>query len=118
LEVKELETRTLADQILDVISDHFGEDIILLDIQQVSTLADFFVIASATSERQMEALIEALLALRTLQGRSPRLEGDTASGWVLLDYGDVVAHIFSPEKRRHYRLEEIWRSAPVLVRVQ
>ena len=117
-EGKTLEARELANRIVDTISDHLGEDIVLLDIREVSPLADFFVIASGTSERQLRALLEELAKLDDVSGHRPRLEGEPESGWVLLDHGGVVTHLFSPEKRQFYRLEEIWRTARVVVHLQ
>ena len=90
----------------------------MLDIQELSTLADFFVIASATSGRQLRALVEAVQEVRKSNGTPPRVEGDAESGWVLVDHGDVVTHIFSKDRREFYSLEQVWRQARVVVRVQ
>lgn len=102
---------------MDTIADHFGEDILMLDIQEVSPVADYFVIASATSERQLRALVEAVRAVDA-DGDKPRLEGDPESGWVLVDHGAVVTHLFSAEKRDFYRIEEVWHTARTVVRLQ
>lgn len=82
-------------------------------------MADYFVIATAASERQSQALVEALRdALRQAGVRPLDVEGDRASGWQLMDYGDVIVHLFSPEKRAFYRLEDLWKNAHVVVRMQ
>jgi ribosome-associated protein len=109
----------LARNIADVIADQKGENVVLLDIQGVSILADYFVIASATSERQMGAIIEdvRLKAKQALEARPLRVEGKPASGWVLVDYGSVVVHLFTPESRAYYDLEGLWREARVVVRM-
>jgi ribosome-associated protein len=91
----------------------------LLDIRDVASFADYFVIASADSSRQMDAILESVEeALRedrpTLIGK----EGEPESGWVLLDYGDVILHLFAPEERAYYDLESLWHAATPVVRIQ
>ena len=92
----------------------------MLDIREVSLLADYFVICSAGSERQITAIRDDLVGgLRDTAHRRPlRAQGTASSGWVLLDYGDVIVHIFSPEEREFYQLEELWAEAPAVVRIQ
>jgi ribosome-associated protein len=91
-----------------------------LDIRPVSVVADYFVICSGSSERQLEAVTRDITeALKREAQLAPlHKEGDSRSGWVLLDYGDVVVHIFSPAEREYYRLEELWGAALPLVRIQ
>ncbi len=91
----------------------------MLDIRNVASFADYFVIASAQTTRQIEAVLDtveqALSGDRvTLLGR----EGQPDSGWVLLDYGDVILHLFAPEERAYYDLEGFWHSATPVVRIQ
>ena len=114
-----LEGATLARRIVDLLADRQAEDILLLDIGKVTLFADYFVIASAPTVRQMQALRDAIdLELAkdgiTAYGR----EGAAASGWVLLDLGDVVVHIFGPDERRFYDLEGLWQQATPVVRIQ
>lgn len=92
----------------------------MLDLREITPLADYFVICTADSERQARTLQEILLeemkkehALRPLSA-----EGEAASGWMLLDYNSVVVHIFSREARAFYRLQELWKAAPVLLKIQ
>jgi len=118
LEDATLESRQLASLIVDTIADHLGEDIVLLDISDVSILADFFVIATAGSDRQLRTLAEEVRKTANAGGRRVRVEGDVQSGWVLVDHGDVITHLFSSEKRQLYRLEDAWSQARVVVRVQ
>jgi ribosome-associated protein len=110
------DSSTLAQTIIDVLSDRQAADIVLLDIAHVSTIADYFVIATATSTRQLNSLVEALDdGLREASIRPRRTEGTADSGWILLDYGDVVVHLFGEEERRFYDLEGLWsRSVPVV----
>lgn len=106
----------LAHAIIDLLSDKQASDIVLLEISQVSSLADYFIIASALSARQLSTLIATLNQdLDRAYPRPRRVEGTTDSGWVLVDYGDVVVHLFSPDERAFYNLEALWsRSVPVV----
>jgi len=108
-----------ARRIVDILADRQAEDVVLLDITTIAPFADYFVIATAENPRQMRALVETMEKELRDEGVSPRHEeGEVASGWVLVDYGDVIVHIFSPELRGHYGLEELWRSATQVVRIQ
>jgi ribosome-associated protein len=85
----------------------------------VAPFADYFVIASAVNPRHMRALVETLSKELRQDGiRSGRQEGAEESGWVLLDFGAIIVHLFLPELREHYALEELWRSATTVVRIQ
>ena len=97
-----------------------GEDIVLLDLGDISLFTDFFVICNGTSERQVRALAEGVReATKQEFGVFPHhVEGEPFSGWVLLDYVDVVVHILSPELRAFYDLEGLWNEAKVLLRMQ
>ncbi len=109
----------LAHAILQILDDKLAADILLLDVSPLSPMADYFVIATAASERQSQALVDALRDELRRGGLRPLdVEGDRASGWQLMDYGDVIVHLFSPEKRAFYRLEELWKNAHVVVRMQ
>lgn len=90
----------------------------MLDIREASPMADYFVICHAGSERQLNALVEAASAIREDGGPPPRVEGDPASGWVLIDHGGVVTHVFSADKREFYDLENVWKTARTVVRLQ
>ncbi|MCO6453119.1 MAG: ribosome silencing factor [Caldilineales bacterium] len=108
-----------AHAIVNILDDKQAEDILLLDISELSPFADYFVIASANSERQSQALMASLQdELRDQKVKPLYREGERSSGWQLLDYGDVIVHIFSEEQRAFYRLEELWSQARVVVRVQ
>jgi ribosome-associated protein len=108
----------LAHAIIDLLSDRQASEIVLLEITQISSLADYFVIASATSNRQLNSLVQALdedLNIDHSRPRPRRIEGTADSGWVLIDYGDVVVHLFGEEERAFYDLEGLWsRSVPVV----
>ncbi len=111
-----VEAAALAQMVVDILSDRQAMDIVLLDITHVSTIANYFVIATGSSVRQLAALAEALdEALHSQAGLPRRMEGTPDSGWILIDYGDVIVHLFGQEERRFYDLERLWsRSAPVV----
>jgi ribosome-associated protein len=115
-----LDPQALARRIVEIASEKQATDIVLLDIRSIATVADYFVVLSTASERQMTAVVRDLSeSLRNDDGVRPlRVEGQAASGWVLIDYGDVVVHLFSVEQRGFYRLEELWSAAVPLVRMQ
>lgn len=109
----------LARSIVDLASEKQASDIVLLDIHRVSILADYFVIASGNSTRQLNALSEDILEMTEKAGvTKPRIEGNAESGWILMDYNDVIIHLFSPEQRDYYRLERLWSEALPVVRMQ
>jgi ribosome-associated protein len=110
----------LARRLVDAIEDKKGEKIILMDIQAQSSFADYFVICSGTSERQLKAILDAILeAAQKEWNLSPRsVEGKPDTGWILVDWADVIVHIFSPSQRRYYNLESLWKESPILLRVQ
>ena len=91
----------------------------MLDIRQASVIADFFVICTGTNPRQIQAIADAIDdKLLELRVASRGHEGDATSGWVLLDCGDVIVHIFGPMEREFYRLEQLWSVAPPVVYMQ
>jgi len=91
----------------------------LLDIRNVASFADYFVIASAGTTRQMDAVLEEVERELAADKVKPMgREGDPESGWVLLDYGDVILHLFAPEERAYYDLEGLWHTATAVVRIQ
>lgn len=97
------------------IDDKNGEDILLLDLSSLLVVTDVFVVASGTSNRHVRTLVdEAEEALKTLGRRPLRREGVDHGEWVLLDYGDVVIHVFDRPTRAYYELERLWADAPMI----
>jgi len=95
-----------------------GENILLLDIREQAIFADYFVICSGTSERMLKALLDSVDEQIKLKYKlNARLEGRPQDGWVLADFGDVIVHIFSPDRRNYYRLEDLWSKSKVLLHV-
>ena len=104
---------------VDTIEEHQGSEISLLDVRQITILADYFIVCSAASERQLKTLADSLSRqLKAAVGRPMNVEGDAASGWILLDYTDVVVHLFLPDVRRFYALEDLWEGAQTVVHIQ
>jgi ribosome-associated protein len=110
----------VARSLVDALEDKKAEDIILLDVQGQCSFADYFVVCTASSERQLDALVEAVTETARKQHRlkPPRIEGHAAGGWVLVDFRDVIVQAFSTEQRRRYKLEDLWHTGKVVVRIQ
>ena len=114
-----LQSTELARKIINAIADKKGSDIVLLDLRSISLLADYFVICSGESERQVKAIVDEITEKIKEEGIRPlHIEGDSSSGWVLVDYGGVIVHIFAPVVRGYYQLEKLWSDALVVVRMQ
>ncbi len=115
-----LDSLDLARHIVQIVEDKKAEDIVLLDLRPDAIIADYFIICNGNSDRQLKALVD---HVRTGVKESYRklpysVEGVAESGWVLMDYGDVVVHLFVEEKRLYYDLEGLWREANVLLSIQ
>ena len=109
----------IARRVADIASDTLATNIAVLEISQLSTIADVFVICSANNVRQLNALREAVLeGLRESGIRPRRVEGQAESGWILMDLGDVIVHLFTEEQRDFYRLEDVWSEAQKLLVIQ
>jgi ribosome-associated protein len=115
-----LDSLDLAHHIVDVVEDKKAENIILLDIRPKTVITDYFVIANGISDRQLKALAEYVReAVKEKFDTLPySVEGTAESGWILIDYGYVVVHLFTETKRRYYDLEGLWREANVLLSIQ
>ncbi|MGK7937804.1 MAG: ribosome silencing factor [Xenococcaceae cyanobacterium] len=103
----------LARAIAEAADDKKAVNIVLLKVSDVSYLADYFVIATGFSKTQIRAISEAIeeKILEQFQQNPIRVEGKTEGNWILLDYGDVIAHLFLPEDREYYNLEAFWGHA-------
>ena len=109
----------LARRIVDLAEDKKAADILLLELTPLTTMADYFVICSGGSERQLDAIADGIVsALRDERMKPIGREGTPASHWVLLDYGSVVVHIFTPPEREYYGLEKHWSEARTILQVQ
>jgi ribosome-associated protein len=116
----EIQPAEISRRIIELLSDRQAEDIVLLDIHEIATFTDQFVIATAQNARHMNALIDAFDKDLAREGiKSLRREGESTSGWVLVDFGSVIVHVFTPEDRDYYNLEGLWsRTGVPAVRFQ
>ena len=109
----------LARRIVELAEDKKAADIVLLAIGELTTLADAFVICSGGSERQISAIADGIVeGLKDERVKPIGREGTSESHWVLIDYGSVIVHVFTPPERDYYQLEKHWSEARVVVRVQ
>ena len=113
-EVHELSPEELADRIAEIASEKLAQDIRVFDLREIVSYTDYFVICSGGTERQTKAIHDAIYQeLKDAHGRLPRrVEGLTESRWILMDYLDAVIHVFTPDARSYYRLEQLWGDAP------
>ena len=109
-----LEPASLAERIVDLAADKKAIDVVELDLRGVLGYTDYFVVCSGNTDRQVKAIHDGIhQGLKDDHGLLPRrVEGLTESRWVLMDYLDVVVHIFTPEARAFYRLEQLWGEVP------
>lgn len=107
----DMETTALAKKIMAILEEKKAADILALDISKISTLADYFILASAENVRQLDALEDAVEEGIRLELNK---EGEGDSGWILMDYKDIVVHLFTKEQREFYDLEKIWSDAKKL----
>jgi ribosome-associated protein len=103
----------LVDRIAGIASDKKAIDIRVLDVHEIVGYTDFFVICSGNTDRQARAIYEGIYAELKREGVMPRrVEGERQGSWILMDYLDCVVHIFTPDTRSYYRLEQLWGEAP------
>ena len=100
---------------LRALDDKKAMDVKVIDIHEVSVLADYFVIASGSNQNQVQAMVDNVEEMLTKAGYEPKqIEGTRNSSWILMDYGDLIIHVFDEENRLFYDLERIWRDGKVL----
>ncbi|MDY7010801.1 MAG: ribosome silencing factor [Planctomycetota bacterium] len=111
--VRKITARQLAVQSARIAHDRHGENIVVLDLRGISPVADYFVIFTGTSDRQMSAVADEIADAAAKAGHKPfHVAGRESGQWLLLDFFDVVVHIFDEVHRRYYDLELIWGDAP------
>lgn len=119
IEVSDLEGIDIARRAVEIASEKQASNIVLLDVRDICTFSDYFVICSGDNERQIRTIYEDIeQSLKKESEITHHNEGTIDSGWLLLDYGDVIVHIFSDEERHFYRLDELWREARPVIRIQ
>jgi ribosome-associated protein len=114
-----IEAADLARRLAQAASDARASDVVVLDIHELTIVTDLFVICSGDNERLLRAIARDVLGAADKVGVDPRrTEGTAEAGWILIDFADVVVHIFGPAEREFYRLEEIWSEAQTLLVIQ
>ncbi|HEY8134509.1 MAG TPA: ribosome silencing factor [Candidatus Limnocylindrales bacterium] len=113
------EALALARRIVELAEDKKASDIVLLEIGGLTTLADYFVICSGQSERQLGAIVDGIASALRDEGIKPvGREGKANAHWLLIDFGSVIVHVMAPPERDFYQLEKLWADAPLLLRLQ
>ncbi len=117
--IHHLDSADLAHRIVDVMDEKQATHIVVLDMRELTSVADYFVIATVDNERQAKAIQEELWEQieRANQIRPLGREGLDGSGWILIDYGDVIVHLFTEEARAYYDLETLWAEASVVYKM-
>jgi ribosome-associated protein len=104
------ESKKMALMAVEALEDKKGADISIIDISEISVLADYFIIASGTNRNQIQAMSDSVEEVLGRAGYEPKqIEGYQSAGWILLDYKDIIVHVFSEEDRAFYDLERVWR---------
>lgn len=112
-------SKNMAKLAYDALSEKKGEDIRVIEIGDISIIADYFIIANGTNSSQVRALVDSVENILGRNGFDPkRIEGINTASWILMDYGDVIIHVFSKEDRLFYDLERIWRDGKTISREQ
>ncbi len=110
-----METRELAKIVYKALDDKKGIDIKAIDISEISPIADYFIIASASNPNQLSAMQEEVDRMMYENGRQAKsVEGNNKSTWILMDYEDIIVHLFSEEDRAFYNLERIWQDGIII----
>jgi ribosome-associated protein len=108
-----IESRTLALAAADAAENKKASEVAILDVGDLLGITEFFVIVSTSNPRQLDTVLDEVQCVLKADGRAPlRREGTAADGWAVLDYGDVVVHVFTEEQRSYYDLERLWADAP------
>ncbi|MCG0746942.1 hypothetical protein IMAU60057_00634 [Lactiplantibacillus plantarum] len=110
-----MDSKELLQLTVEAADDKRADDIVALDVAEVSLMADYFVILSADSKRQVQAIADNIVDFVRKAGSDVKsVEGWTAGEWVLIDAGDVIVHVFQKDARAHYNLEKLWSDAPIV----
>ena len=109
----------MARKAIEIASDKQATDIVLLDVREVCTFADYFVICNGQSERQIKVLSREIDKVLSQVGAALlRQEGTVDSGWILMDFSDVIVHVFGTQERDYYQLDRLWGAATPLLHIQ
>ena len=113
-----METTEIAKKIVDAAIERQAGDILMLDLRGISSFTDYFVICSGDNERQLKAICKEIDSVLATEHIVPRKQqGDIASGWVIIDLGNIVVHVFDSTNREYYDLEKLWGEGSTVVRI-
>jgi len=108
-------SKQMAKVAVEALKEKKGYDVKVIDISEISILADYFIIANGSNANQVQAMVDNVEEMLTKAGYEPKqIEGTRNSSWILMDYGDLIIHVFDEENRLFYDLERIWRDGKVL----
>jgi ribosome-associated protein len=109
----------IAHTIINTLEEKKGEEILLLDIQKIASFTDYFIICTGSSDRMLDALADSVvMSVNEKYNNKGRIEGKSQSGWLVIDFGSIFVHLFSPDQRNYYQLEELWHKGKILLHVQ
>lgn len=109
----------IAHTIINTLEEKKGEEILLIDIKNMTAFTDYFIICTGTSSRMLDALVDSVIqSVRDKHQIKGQIEGKSMSGWMVIDYGTILVHLFSPDQRSYYQLEELWRDGKIILHVQ
>jgi len=109
----------IAHTIINSLEEKKGEEILLLDIQKISTFTNYFIICTGTSNRMLDALADAvIIGVNEKHQIKGRIEGNPDCGWMIVDFGLILVHLFSPDQRNYYKLEDLWHEGKIILHVQ
>lgn len=112
-------SKKMAKLAYEALEEKKGEDIQVIEIKDISVIADYFIIANGSNSQQVDALVDSIKDQLGRAGYEPiRVEGVRSASWILMDYGDVIVHVFSKEDRLFYNLERIWRDGKTISKEQ
>lgn len=103
---------------MDILEEKKAENILLLDIRGIANFADYFIICSGTSNRMLDSLADAVYQYTKVNKIRGKFQGDGTEGWMIGDFGDIIVHVFTPDQRNYYQLENLWSEGKVLLHLQ
>ncbi len=114
-----LNTIEITRLVIEALEEKKAENIVLIDIHEIASFTDYFIICSGTSDRMIDSLADGVMeSAKHKADLLGKKEGQASSGWVLVDFGDIIVHLFSPDQRDYYRLEQLWEKGKILLHVQ
>jgi len=105
--------------IISTLEEKKGEEILLMDLIKMAAFTDYFIICTGTSDRMLDALADSvILSVNEKHKIKGRIEGKSQYGWMVIDFGSILVHLFSPDQRNYYKLEDLWQDGKIILHVQ